>query len=51
MGHSFGKALEPGVPLAFELIGLRMKDGAKTVTIILSTSEGQTIIRDIRVRG
>lgn len=43
--------LEPGVPLSFALTGLRMQDGAKTLTLILSTSDGGTIIRDIRVRG
>jgi TolB-like protein len=51
MNHLFGQVLQPGLPVSFELNGLRMKDGAKTVSIVLVTGEGQTIIRGIALRG
>lgn len=51
MNQLFGQVLQPGLPVSFELHGLRMKDGAKTVSIVLVTGEGQTIIRDIVLHG
>lgn len=51
MSHLFGQLLQPGLPVSFELWGFRMKDGAKSVSIVFVTGDGQSIVRDIALHG
>ena len=50
MNELFGQLLQPGLPVALELSGDRMREGAKSVSIVLVTGDGQTILRNIVVR-
>jgi len=51
MSELFGQVLQPGLPISFELWGFRMKDGAKSVSIVFVTGDGQTIVRGIALHG
>jgi TolB-like protein len=49
-GGTVGAELEPSLPLVFQVSGTALDDAATYVTIVLSTQEGKTVMRNITVR-
>ncbi len=48
-GGTVHQELEPALPLAFDISGVGLDEGASTVSIIIHTDAGQAVIRNIRL--